>query len=156
MENIAQKAAFLNHGYIPLLQQINPATKPLWGKMNAQQMIEHMTDYTRIANGKDVRPVVTDAEALPKYRAFMETEKPFKENTGNPLMPDTPAAEKHDTIQNAIAALQSEINDLFKTFEHQPQQLMTNPIFGELNYDQSIQLLHKHAVHHLKQFGVAE
>lgn len=155
MENIQQKANFLKYEYIPMLERLDPATKPLWGKMNVQQMIEHMADYMRIGNGKDVQPVVTDAEALPKYRAFMESEKPFKENTGNPLMPDTPSTEKHTTTQNAIEELQAEINDLFEAFKQQPEQLMTNPIFGDLNYEQSIQLLHKHATHHLRQFGVA-
>ncbi|MBS1690064.1 MAG: DinB family protein [Bacteroidetes bacterium] len=155
MENIREKEAFLRNEYIPMLEQLDPATTPLWGKMNVQQMIEHMADYMRIGNGKRVVAVVTNEEALPKYRAFMESEKPFKENTGNPLMPDIPAAVKHSAVQHAIEELQAEVNHFFEVFNNDAEKKVTNPIFGELDYTQSIQLLHKHATHHLRQFGVA-
>jgi len=155
MENIQGKAAFLKNEYIPLLEQLDPETKPLWGKMSVQQMIEQLADYMRIGNGKHVLPVVTNEEVLPKFRAFMESEKPFKENTANPLMPDIPVAVKHPAVRHAIAELQNEVNHFFEVFKTDTEKKVTNPIFGELDYTQSIQLLHKHATHHLRQFGVA-
>jgi len=100
-------------------------------------------------------PVVTNEEVLPKFRAFMESEKPFKENTANPLMPDIPVAVKHPAAQHAINELQNEVNHFFEVFKQDAGKKVTNPIFGELGYEQSIQLLHKHATHHLRQFGVA-
>jgi hypothetical protein len=29
-----------------------------------------------------------------------------------------------------------------------------NPFFGDLNFAENVHLLHKHALHHLRQFGV--
>lgn len=85
------KLHFLKKELIPLLKQIPPQMAPRWGKMNVQQMIEHFTDAVHVAagTGPDV-PLITTEEALPKMQAFLESDKPFRENTRNPLLPQTP------------------------------------------------------------------
>jgi len=82
------------------------------------------------------------------------SDKPFKENTVNSLMPEVPAPVKNPSVQEAINELQNEINNFFFTFEKNKFQTTRNPFFGDLNYEENVQLLHKHALHHLKQFGV--
>lgn len=151
MENIKAKEAFLKTEYTKKLRQLDPATKPLWGKMNVQQMIEHMGDYVRIASGKDPMQLVTPQEQLPRMQAFLESEKPFRENTPNPLLPDIPPPVKLAEVTVAIDRLQKEIDDFLILA---PAKTTMNPFFGELNYEQQVQLLHKHGVHHLRQFGV--
>ena len=47
-----QKEAFLREALMPALRGIDPATPPLFGKMRFPQMVEHMTDFVRIANGR--------------------------------------------------------------------------------------------------------
>ena len=42
----------------------------------------------------------------------------------------------------------------FEVFEKDPGLKTINPVFGELDFDSNIQLLYKHALHHLKQFGI--
>jgi len=37
-----------------------------------------------------------------------------------------------------------------------PAQTLMNPMFGELNYEQQISILHKHTRHHLKPFGLID
>jgi hypothetical protein len=61
---------------------------------------------------------------------------------------------QHATLQAAIGELQQELINFFEVFENNPQLLTRNPFFGDLNFDQNVQLLYKHALHHLKQFGV--
>ena len=99
--------------------------------------------------------VVTAEEHLPKMQAFIMSEKPFRENTPNVLMPDTPPAARHSSTGDAIAALQHELDHLFENFGSDPQLSIANPFFGQLNFDMQVQLLHKHAWHHLRQFGVS-
>lgn len=154
MSHTADKANFLRNRYIPLLQKINPLQDPKWGKMNVHQMIEHMSYAFRQANGKDKYDILTPSEHLPKMEAFLMSEKPFRENTPNKLLPDDPDAPKSETVDAALVELQVEIEDFFKVFADEPSLKITNPFFGELNYERQIQLLHKHAWHHLKQFGV--
>jgi hypothetical protein len=154
MQNLESKKNFLRKEYIPLLRQLDANTERRCGKMNVHQMIEHMADYFRIGCGKDPQELVTPAEHVEKYQAFLTSEKPFKENTPNSLMPDTPAPTRHADILDAINELSDEVGDFFLIFENDPGKKVVNPFFGELNYDMSVQLIHKHALHHLKQFGV--
>jgi hypothetical protein len=86
-------------------------------------------------------------------REFLLSEKPFQENTINPLMATEPAPLIHKTVQAAIGTLQQEMIYFFEVFEKDTNMTTRNPFFGELNFDQNVQLLHKHAVHHLRQFG---
>ncbi|MGN6477721.1 MAG: hypothetical protein ACTHKV_10885 [Flavipsychrobacter sp.] len=156
MENLGTKATFLRNDFVKLLATIDPATKPLWGKMNPQQMVEHMSYAMRQASGKDPYTIVTAEEHLPKMQAFLMSEKPFRENTPNQLLPDEPAPAKHESMQDSLNDLQAEIDHFFHVFGTDPQKTITNPFFGELNYDMQVQLLHKHAWHHLRQFGITE
>lgn len=151
----AAKAEFLRSRFVPLLQQIPTDTKAAWGKMTLQQMIEHFADSVRIASGKVVHAdVMTPAEHLDKMRAFLESDKPFKENTKNALMPEIPAPVRNPSKDEAIKELKQEIEFFFSVFEKNRLQVTRNPFFGDLNYEQNIQLLYKHALHHLKQYGV--
>jgi len=156
MENLGTKATFLRNDLVKMLATIDPATKPLWGKMNPQQMVEHMSYAMRQASGKDPYTIVTAEEHLPKMQAFLMSEKPFRENTPNQLLPDEPAPAKHESMQDSLNDLQAEIDHFFHVYGTDPQKTITNPFFGELNYDMQIQLLHKHAWHHLRQFGITE
>lgn len=156
MENLGTKATFLRNDFVKLLATIDPATKPLWGKMNPQQMVEHMSYAMRQASGKDPYTTITPEEHLPKMQAFLMSEKPFRENTPNQLLPDEPAPAKHTTMQESLDELQSEIDHFFHVYGTDPQKTINNPFFGELNYDMQVQLLHKHAWHHLRQFGITE
>ena len=153
MENIEQKANFLKNEYTQLLSQLPDDAPRLWGKMTVQQMIEHMSDYVRIANGKTPVEIVTEAEKLPRLQGFLTSEKPFPENTPNILMPDEPTPANHATKDIAIAELQSELDHFFAVHEQDSAKIHKNPFFGELNYEMQVQLLHKHGTHHLRQFG---
>lgn len=149
------KAQFLRSRFVPLLESLPTEARPAWGKMTVQQMIEHFADSVRIASGKVVHAdVLTPPEQLDKYRSFLESEKPFRENTVNPLLPEVPAPVRNPSKDDALRELKEEIHFFFSVFEKNNLQVTRNPIFGDLNYEQNIQLLYKHALHHLKQFGL--
>lgn len=151
-----EKENFLRTRLISSLQQLSPATPARWGKMNVQQMIEHYAgDAVRNASGRlKIDNIVTPAENLQRMRDFMLSDKPFKENTKNPLMGEEPAQLRFKTVQAAIGALQQELIYFFEAFESNPSLITRNPFFGDLNFEQNVQLLYKHALHHLRQFGV--
>ena len=155
MENIKEKAEFLKKDYTAILSQLDVETTAKWGKMNVQQMIEHMSDYVRIANGRTPMEVVTPEERLPLMQEFLKSEKQMRENTKNALMSETPTPVKHSTKTHAIKELQGELEHFFAVHEKESGRKTANPFFGELEYSQQVQLLHKHATHHLRQFGAA-
>ena len=154
MENISGKADFLKNDYVSLLSTINIATKGLWGKMNVHQMVEHMSYSFRQASGKDKYTLVTPEENVPKMQAFLMSEKPFRENTPNVLIGDKTIPVIHTNINDSLNELQDEINYFFEAYK-EDGKTFTNPFFGSLDYNMQVQLLHKHAWHHLRQFGIA-
>lgn len=123
--------------------------------MTLQQMIEHFSDSVRISSGKTVHnDVIFPPDKLQQVREFMLSDQPFKENTVNPLMPATPAPVVNTSTEEALEELQKEIQYFFSVFEKNNLQVTRSPFYGDLNYDENIHLLHKHAMHHLRQFGV--
>ena len=148
---------FLKHDYIPLLQTLTADQKGKWGKMDGQQMVEHMRDVFKLANGKIVLPLLnTDPEKLAKARVFVMSDAPFAENARVPVMPEEPRAHKYSSLAEAIAKLEPEINDVFTVYAADSSKTLTHPMFGELDYDQQIHYLDKHVRHHLRQFGLVD
>ena len=149
-----EKENFLRTKFIGLLQKIPADKSPNWGKMNLQQMIEHFSDVVMVASGKIKLPIVTPPDKLGRFRDFMMSEKPFKENTKSPVLGEEPVPLKKHTKEAAVGKLQEELIHFFEVFEKEPGLITTHPVFGELNFEENIQIMHKHALHHLRQFGV--
>ena len=151
-----EKENFLRTKLVKYLQQLNPATPPRWGKMNVQQMIEHLAgDVTPVASGRlKFDEILVPTENLQRMRDFLMSDKPFKENTKNPLLGEEPRPLRYKTVQAAIGALQQELIYFFEAFEKDHNLITRNPFFGDLNFEQNVQLLYKHSLHHLRQFGV--
>jgi hypothetical protein len=50
--NHSEKLFFIIHKVPELLQSLDSENTGNWGTLNAQQMVEHLSDSVRIANGK--------------------------------------------------------------------------------------------------------
>lgn len=149
------KQHFLKYEFTKHLQSIPADMKPIFGKMSLHQMIEHMGHSFRQASGLiPQKPVNTD-EITAKMYSFMMSDRPFKENTPNPYMPDIPTPPVYESVEKALVNLQKEIDVFFTTFENNTEKRILNPFFGNLNFDEWVHLLHKHCLHHLRQFGIS-
>lgn len=149
-----EKEDFLLNEFILVIKTIDEDQEPVWGKMNLHQMVEHMTDSIRIANEKNkAEKIITPPDKLEASYAFMMSDKPFKENTKNVLMAEDPVDVRNEFLEDAILELDNEITDFHTFFKDDPEKKTTNPFFGNLNYAEWVQLLYKHAMHHLKQFS---
>ncbi len=143
---------FLLEKFPSLLLKIDPETKPEWGKFSVMQMIEHMFYAVRMANGKDAYSIITPEEKIAPMQEFLMSEKEFRPNTKNVLMGEEPEPQRLKNVEEAVAELKKELNVFHRLFKNDPEKMVTNPFFGELNFQKSIHLLYKHAIHHLKQF----
>jgi hypothetical protein len=148
-----EKKRFLKTEFIPLISRIDSSVVPRWGKMNAQQIVEHVAGFFRISTDKLKFPLVTPPESLPKFKAFLLSEKEFRENTKAPVLPEEPLPLRYATMDEAKADLEKQVNDFFAYFSNDPEMKTVHPVFGELNFEEWVQLHHKHVKHHLKQFG---
>jgi hypothetical protein len=148
------KKKFLEDQFIPLIKTIDLAAQGRWGKMNAQQMVDHVAGFFRISTNKLKLPFVTPLEQLPKFRAFLLSEKEFRENTKAPVLPDEPFPVRYATMDESVADLEKQVQYFFQYFSTDPEKKTQHPVFGDLNFEEWVQLHHKHVKHHLRQFGV--
>jgi hypothetical protein len=151
-----EKENFLRTKLVTYLQRLDATTRPQWGKMSVQHMVEHLGgDAVRNANGQlKFDTILTPPDKLAAMREFLMGDKPFKENTNNPLMGGELAQLQYKTVQAAIGALQQELIYFFEAYAKNTEMVIRNPFFGDLNFEQNVQLLYKHSLHHLRQFGV--
>src|SRR5215203_3017435 len=149
------KVSFLKKEFIPLLENIPFDKNPEWGSMTVQQMIEHFADVFRLASGKfPNKKLVIPEEKLAGSQAFLMSDKPFPQGVSNPFIPKSPVPLKNADIKNALAELQSEMDYFFSVLETTKDLKIIHPYFGVLGPEMNLQSVYKHALHHLKQFGV--
>jgi hypothetical protein len=151
-----EKLNYLKTEFPAHLAKLTGDETPLWGVMNAQQMVEHMGAAFIGATGKMNFKVMTPAEQLPAFKSFLMSDKEFKPNTKNALMSETPEPVRFDTLETAIEKLKKAIAAFEEFYVQHPEAKNINPFFGELNFKEQTQLLHKHARHHLRQFRLID
>jgi hypothetical protein len=154
LNNLQIKQNLIFTQFTQLLSKIPLDTKPLFGKMNVHQMVEHMTLAMKQANGNILFINTQTAEENAIMYRFMMSNKPFRENTPNSYLPDYPLPIKFTRVEDSILELESEIKHFKAVFTQQPDKKIMNPFFGNLNFEEWSHLLNKHMLHHLKQFGV--
>lgn len=148
------KLSYLLVDFPAFLQNLSAEAKGNWGVMNGQQMVEHFTDAILTAAGKIKLPLLTPEERLPKMREFLFSDAPFQENTKNPLLNEQPPAPRSTDMSIAVSELQRALETFVAEYRDDPSKEIINPFFGPLDFNGQVQLLHKHALHHLKQFGL--
>ncbi len=124
--------------------------------MNAQQMVEHVSSFFKVSTEKIHFPLTTPLEHLPKYKEFLLSEKEFRENTKAPVLAEEPLPLHYSSMKGAVDELKKSVDDFFDFFKGDASKTTLHPAFGKLNFDEWVQLHHKHVIHHLKQFGLME
>lgn len=149
-----EKFDFISVDFIPLLNALQADAAGKWGKMNGQQMVEHVAGFFKVSTGKIKFPLVTPVEHLPKYKEFLNSDKEFRENTKAPVLPEEPLPVRYATMTESINELARDIKEFVDKFSNNDQLKTMHPVFGELNFDEWVLLHYKHVTHHLKQFGL--
>ena len=150
------KLKFITEEYIPIVKKIQPATTGKWGKMNGQQMVEHVAAFFYVSSGKIKFDLVTPEEHLPKFKEFLLSDKQFRENTRAPLtvIGEETLPLRYATMEEAVENLSGSVADFEAYFKKDPCTKTMHPVFGELNFEEWILLHYKHVTHHLRQFGL--
>jgi murein L,D-transpeptidase YafK len=153
-----EKLAFITTTFPTLIKQANADTTAKWGKMNFQQMVEHVDDFFKVSSNKIILPFVSSPEHLIKLKEFLMSDKAFRENTKAPaqIVPEEPLPVRNADLQIAISKLEKQIEDFVAYFEANKNAVTTHPVFGELNFEEWILLHYKHVLHHSKQFSLVE
>lgn len=151
-----KKLNFINNESLLLFKGLAADAVGTWGKMNGQQMIEHLAAFFLVSAGKIKFELVTPVEHLPKYKEFLLSDKAFRENTKAPLtvIGEDALPLRYETMQEALANLQQAVKAFEDCFKDDPLKTTLHPVFGELNFEEWVLLHYKHVTHHAKQFGL--
>jgi hypothetical protein len=135
------------------LNQLKSSTKPIWGSMSAQRMVEHLSESFKMASGKLSFPAEVPISTFEKMQAFLMTDKPMAKNIQVAFSPED-APLRHEELELAIDEFVEEWIDFIDGFEENPSKTSEHPYYGSLNFDQWIRLHEKHINHHFEQFGL--
>ena len=147
--------SFLKNELVPLLSKIPSDQKPQWGNMTVQQMVEHLSVVQRLSSGKTPNDrIVIPEEKIARSQQFLMSEQPLSPGVQNPLFPKDPPPVTNATLYDALKELQAEIDYYITALNSDEDFVITHPYFGRLNKEMNLQAAYKHALHHLRQFGV--
>jgi len=92
-----------------LLLSLDPQTVPLWGKMNPQQMVEHLVDQVEWTNGKKIPTCDRPAdEAYQSKQVMIYTDAEISKNV---FLENLPENFKYANIAAAVNQLMKELDD---------------------------------------------
>ncbi len=140
---------------LPLLNSLNKDSKPLWGSMSAQRMIEHLSDTIDLALGKTTVKLEIPEDRVDKAQAFLFSEHPMPKNFKVSFATEEMKL-RNDHISSAIQEFERKWKQFESFIDQNPGFSNLHPNFGELNKDQWIRLHRKHLTHHMEQFGLVK
>jgi hypothetical protein len=135
------------------IEQLDELKVPLWGKMNATQMLAHCSTALKLAFGDVPSKVVFPPWKATLSRLIFLDMLPFPKNLPT-------AAELHPQKKmKASADFLAEREELIRQLNRMnaagaDQAFAPHPLFRNLNRAQYGKLIYKHLDHHLRQFGV--
>ncbi|HYI09108.1 MAG TPA: DUF1569 domain-containing protein [Thermoanaerobaculia bacterium] len=131
------------------VERLTNTARPMWGKMNAEQMTAHLTESLRMATGE----ITPKSKNLPMrfapLRQLVVYWLPWPK--GAPTAPELLPADCGTVERNKaeIARLLGEVGG-----RGSQKQWPQHPAFGNLGRRGWGALIWRHCDHHLRQFGV--
>lgn len=146
---------FLNEeGVRSTLANLKTDAKPLFGKMNGQQMVEHLSIVTKIANGNWNVDIYVSSEKTTRRKPFLNSDSELQIGFKAPFLSEDPTPLKFNSIEEAIDDLIKQVQFFETVFTENPNRTVVHPFFGELDYEYWKKFQVKHFTHHFKQFGL--
>ncbi|MEP0479047.1 MAG: phenylacetic acid degradation bifunctional protein PaaZ, partial [Nonlabens sp.] len=138
--------------------EMSADSKPQWGTMTPQHMVEHLEMSYRIASGEiQDFEVATPDEYLEKIAATLWNYDKMPQNHKMPLMKDGELEDlKHEDLETAKSKMLEARNEYLDFYKKNPKATTKNAVFGELSKYEWCLLERKHVYHHLSQFGLID
>ncbi|RSC92111.1 hydroxymethylglutaryl-CoA reductase, degradative [Tenacibaculum singaporense] len=146
---------FLNEEEVrDTLVNLKADAKPLFGKMNGQQMVEHLSLVTQIANGNWKVDIYVSDEKSARRKPFLNSDNELQTGFKAPFLSEDPTPLKFSSMNEAITDLIEQVQHFETVFNENPNRKVVHPFFGELDYEYWKKFQVKHFTHHFKQFGL--
>jgi oxepin-CoA hydrolase/3-oxo-5,6-dehydrosuberyl-CoA semialdehyde dehydrogenase len=149
------RESFLQHELPGAIERLSSASTPRWGRMRAQEMVEHLIWAFALSNGVTHVSCSVPASELPRLKQFLYSNRPTPREFMNPALVNGLPPLRHGTLEEAKTALKRELAR-FLDGPRLADQVHTHPVFGRMGYAEWHRAHCKHVHHHLLQFGLIE
>lgn len=139
------------------LIDLDPATPPLFGRMTAFEMVEHLMHSLNLTFVEKELPLTTPTDKVGKAQAFLASNHMIRPGAEQPefynsLPPTSTLKEDWVYRVNECKALLLKMTSELDSSND--QWMKGHPVFGRLTRDQWWLFQGKHFYHHLSQFGI--
>ena len=128
--------------------------RPVFGKMNCQQMIEHLSKVTQIANGNWPLDVYVSEDKSARRKPFLDTENELQVGFKASFLSEEPKKAMFNSIEGSIDDLIRQLEKFVTVFNEDKNRTVVHPFFGELDFEYWKKFQVKHFTHHFTQFGL--
>jgi len=137
------------------LLQLTNESKCTWGRMDAQQMVEHLLAVFELSSEEKVNPILTPDKYIEKSQAFLMSDEPMPQNFVAKFLPEKPVVHSNKNFNLAVNELVSALHTYHSYWLGKEERTLNHPVFGKLNKKMWDQVHNKHITHHLLQFGLS-
>lgn len=139
-----------------VLENLTSSTKPSFGIMSPQHMVEHLAEVVKFSNGKRKSDLMRSTETSIRWKqVLIYTDYEMQPGVRAPFIPENALPDlQYLNLEEAINILSDELTEFEKYFENQPDLEVMHPALGLLNYKEWVIFHNKHFAHHFRQFGL--
>jgi len=138
------------------LSKLTKNSKPNWGLMTSQHMVEHLEGSYRVAAGQFQEfDIATPEKHLEKVAATLWNYEKMPQNFEMPLLKKGEVEDlRYPDLETAFKKF-GEARQIFaEFFKKNPKATTKNPVFGHLTKYEWGLLIRKHLNHHFEQFNL--
>ncbi len=138
-----------------ILSRLRDDSKPRFGQMTPQEMIEHLIRMFDVSMNKIEAEVFTPKEKLGKWKDFLMSDlpfQPFKSPRDSQGLPEN----EYGDLDEAKYELVKRIADFHHYFSNHPAAKANSHSFGSLSYYEWKKFHGKHLQHHFSQFKLIQ
>lgn len=150
------REAFLRTGAFEALARLRPDATAGWGRMTAQQMVEHLAWVFECSTGRAPVECPVPEEERPRYKRFLHTNMPTPREFVNTALVDGLPPLRQGSLADAIAWLRREVDHYFERAAADPKATHVHPVFGPIDAEEWSRSHFKHVRHHLLQFALID
>jgi len=153
MSSNATYQKFLKEDVYTRLSKLTEETKPKFGLMTPQHMVEHLILMTKLSVRVYGEVPKTATEGQMKFKKFIEEGANFEFRPSNKTVADLPKL-KYGSLQEALDNYPQGINGFYNHYVANPEFISFNKFQGKLGFEDLEFLHYRHFEYHLGQFGL--
>jgi oxepin-CoA hydrolase / 3-oxo-5,6-dehydrosuberyl-CoA semialdehyde dehydrogenase len=150
------REGFLRDGAFDAMASLRADTPAGWGRMTAQQMVEHLEWVFEISTGRVCVSCPVPEEKRERYKPFLYSNMPTPREFLNTALVDGLPPLRHGSLVDAIEALRAEVRRFFDQAAQEPDARFAHPVFGPIAAEEWSRSHFKHVRHHLLQFRLID